>query len=262
MTGERIHTLGLKIRRSNPFIHYIAIKAHVQPKTPGREEGVGAALFVSGLPLGVDERNLTEIFECFGPVSQAVLHPLKRSGIVVFQSDVGRVAAIRYASRSQVLEYDGARGQNDAADKDGAEKPIGVKAWVHEHKAARPGNDVLQRQVDDWMDEFDAEQEHKARERQAAMGEDGWTVVTRAKGRKRTREDDGVKVMTGGVATNAAAAAAAAAAKEKEKSVLGDFYRFQRHEKRRNELAELRQRFEEDRRRLAQLKAARNFKPY
>ncbi|GIL93679.1 hypothetical protein Vretifemale_21082, partial [Volvox reticuliferus] len=132
-------------------------------------------------------------------------------------------------------------------------------AWVHEHKAARPGNDVLQRQIDDWMDDFDAEQERKARERQAAMGEDGWTVVARAKGRKRTREDDGVKVMTGGVATNAAAAAAA---KEKEKSMLGDFYRFQRHEKRRNELAELRQRFEEDRRRLAQLKAARNFKPY
>jgi hypothetical protein len=36
-------------------------------------------------------------------------------------------------------------------------------------------------QIDDWMEEFDAEQERKARERQAAMGEDGWTVVVRAK---------------------------------------------------------------------------------
>ncbi|GIL93652.1 hypothetical protein Vretifemale_21054, partial [Volvox reticuliferus] len=130
MTGERIHTLGLRSRRSNPFIHYIAIKAHVHPEAPGSEEAVRAALFVSGLPLGVDERSLTEIFECFGPVSQAVLHPLKRSGIVVFQSDVGRVAAIRYASRSQVLEYDGARRHGAAADKDGAEEPVGVKgAW-------------------------------------------------------------------------------------------------------------------------------------
>lgn len=31
------------------------------------------------------------------------------------------------------------------------------------------------------MDAFDADQERKSREKQAAMGEDGWTVVVRAK---------------------------------------------------------------------------------
>ncbi len=36
-------------------------------------------------------------------------------------------------------------------------------------------------QIDDWMDNFDSKQERMAREKQAAMGEDGWTVVVRAK---------------------------------------------------------------------------------
>lgn len=73
-------------------------------------------------------------------------------------------------------------------------------------------------------------------------------VTVTVQGRKRTREEGGVKLMTGGVAANAAATAAAAAAKEREKSMVGDFYRFQRRERRRNELVELRQRFEDDRR--------------
>lgn len=53
--------------------------------------------------------------------------------------------------------------------------------------------------------------------------------------------------MTGGVAANAAAAAAAAADGSR-KGAVGDFYRFQRRERRRNELEDLRQRFEDDKR--------------
>lgn len=77
MAGEKILTLGLKFRQSNPFIRYLAIKAHEQAKAPSSGEAAGAAVFVSGLPFGADERVLSEMFECFGPVSQAVLHPLK-----------------------------------------------------------------------------------------------------------------------------------------------------------------------------------------
>lgn len=40
-----------------------------------------------------------------------------------------------------------------------------------------------------------------------------------------------------------------------------DFYRFQRHEKQRNAVLELREKFQEDRQRIAELKAARKFKP-
>lgn len=49
------------------------------------------------------------------------------------------------------------------------------------HRAARPGNAALQKQLDDWMEEFEAAEERKRREREAAMAEDGWTVVVRTK---------------------------------------------------------------------------------
>lgn len=89
----------------------------------------------------------------------------------------------------------------------------------------------------------------------AAMEEDGWTVVQRHKGRKKNTSESGVTV--GAVA----AAAATARAAKKRPVEHTDFYRFQQREKRRNDLLDLRERFEEDKRRLAELKAVRKFKP-
>lgn len=59
-----------------------------------------------------------------------------------------------------------------------------------------------------------------------------------------------------------AGAAAAAAAANKKETTHSDFYRFQQREQRRSELLALRERFEEDKRRIAELKASRKFKPY
>lgn len=70
-TSERLYTLGLRCRPNSPFIQYLALKPH------GGAPGEGTALFVSGLPLGTGEEALRELFECFGEVIQAVLHPLK-----------------------------------------------------------------------------------------------------------------------------------------------------------------------------------------
>lgn len=80
-------------------------------------------------------------------------------------------------------------------------------------------------------------------------------MVQRHKGRKKNAGE-------GGVTVGAVAAAAAGARAAKKRTIEHtDFYRFQQREKRRNELLELRERFEEDKRRLAELKAVRRFKP-
>lgn len=50
--------------------------------------------------------------------------------------------------------------------------------WVEEHKAQFPGNEVLQKQIDDWTEEHEAEEEAKKQSAQVAV-EDGWTLVTR-----------------------------------------------------------------------------------
>lgn len=49
---------------------------------------------------------------------------------------------------------------------------------------------------------------------------------------------------------------------KKKKKELKDFYRFQLRESKRDQLAELRKKFEADKRRIEKLKAARKFRPY
>lgn len=63
----------------------------------------------------------------------------------------------------------------------------------------------------------------------------------------------------GGVALAKATALGEASQKKKRAEV--DFYRFQQRDKRRDELLDLRLQFEEDKKRVQELKASRKFKP-
>ncbi len=89
----------------------------------------------------------------------------------------------------------------------------------------------------------------------AAAADDGWTVVGATRGRRKTTDAEGTAV--GGVNP-------AKAERRRGAGPVGatDFYRHQRRENQRNAVAELRAKFEEDKKRIAELRAARKFKPY
>ncbi len=101
----------------------------------------------------------------------------------------------------------------------------------------------------------------------------GWTVVEAKRGRKKTSDGAGTSVgstkRTGnaGVKRQAADGDDEGGGKRRKKAEdlavagLPDFYKFQRKEAQRNAVAELQRRFEDDKKRLQQLKAARKFKP-
>ncbi|GBF94015.1 hypothetical protein Rsub_07283 [Raphidocelis subcapitata] len=228
-------SLGLQLRKDSSLICYVFLKAH-QPKDeaqqpgqqqPGQQQQEQAqqqqqaqnTVFVAGLPLGLSEEDVGAVLSCFGDVAGVVMHHTKRSCVVVFAEAASARRALAAAGSGQVVEY----------EPPAPEGPRGLKAWVQQHKAARPGAAALQKQLDEW-------------------------------GRKRARDAGGVSTVSGGVAQ--AAAEAAAAAEGKKGKQYEDFYRFQQRDKRRNDLVELRRRFEEDRRRISELRAARNFKPY
>lgn len=133
----------------------------------------------------------------------------------------------------------------------------GMKKWIAEYRAKRPGLHVLQEQIDDFMAEFDAREEQAKRDREAAAAEDGWTVVVNKGGRKKNTDESGISVG----AVDVTAATERAKKKQRKEGIL-DFYRFQRREARRNEVLELQQKFEEDKKRIAKMKAARKFRPF
>lgn len=134
---------------------------------------------------------------------------------------------------------------------------LGMRKWLSEYHSKRPGFHVLQQQIDDYIADFEAQEEKARQEREAAAAEEGWTVVEHHKGRKKTT-DMGSGISVGGVSS---AAVAKKHTKRIKDSAL-NFYRFQRREARRNEILELQQRFEEDKKKIATLRAARKFRPY
>ncbi|RYQ99613.1 hypothetical protein Ahy_B07g087561 [Arachis hypogaea] len=123
----------------------------------------------------------------------------------------------------------------------------GMRKWIREYHQSRQGLNILQEQIDEFITvhEENLEQERKEREERAAEG--GWTVV----------EESGIAV--GSVAQ---AVVENKMEKTKNKEVKGNFYRFQKKEAQKNEIMMLQSKFEDDKKRLQQLRAARKFRPY
>ncbi|KAK9839981.1 hypothetical protein WJX74_001431 [Apatococcus lobatus] len=234
--------LGLVLLPDRAVTRFLYVRPHVSESDSLPDE---CTLFVAGLPVRLNEEALLEVFSVFGPVISAALHPEKTTALVVFGSPDSLQAAYAAASDRRILEV----------QLEEPTAPFGLKGWVKDHQAKFPGNDVLKKQLDGWMDQYEAAKKAKAAAAAAAEA-DGWTTVKRQKGRKKNTDESGIVVA--GVAASAALTKSANAAQKKPH--IG-FYRFQQREKRVNELEELRRKFADDKRRVAELRAARNFKP-
>uniref|UniRef100_A0A5B7BSF7 Ribosomal RNA-processing protein 7 C-terminal domain-containing protein n=1 Tax=Davidia involucrata TaxID=16924 RepID=A0A5B7BSF7_DAVIN len=134
----------------------------------------------------------------------------------------------------------------------------GMKKWITEYYQSRPGLKILQERIDDFISAHEAQEEQAREEREARAAEGGWTVVVHHKGRKKTTDSES-GVTVGSVAP---AAVLDKMAKKKSKEVGLDFYRFQKREAQRNEIMMLQSKFEQDKKRIQQLRAARKFRPY
>ncbi|PSS30553.1 Ribosomal RNA-processing protein 7 A like [Actinidia chinensis var. chinensis] len=134
----------------------------------------------------------------------------------------------------------------------------GMKKLITEYQQSRPGLKILQQRIDDFMTDFEAQEEQARKEREALAEEGGWTVVVHHKGRKKTTDAE-TGVTVGSVAQ---ADVLDNMAKKKSKDIGLDFYRFQKRESQRNEIMALQSKFERDKKRIQQLRAARKFKPY
>ncbi|KAF7085679.1 hypothetical protein CFC21_089080 [Triticum aestivum] len=134
----------------------------------------------------------------------------------------------------------------------------GIKKWILEYRQKRPGLKVLQQNIDVFITAHEEQQEREKKEREAAAAEDGWTVVMHHKGRKKTTD-----VETGtAVGSVSLAAMQEKMAQKKPKEVGRNFYRHQKREAQMSELAMLQSKFEQDKKRIQQLRAQRKFKPY
>jgi len=240
---ETCSRLTLVHPKISPLPRTLYIKLH-----GGSEELEGRALFVDDVPPGWFARDLEDLFGAFGDVAEAVLHPSGMSGMVAFADVDGPRQALDVAAAGGAVEYC-PRWAREGTEEDG---PIGLRKLVTESLAAtQPDQRALEQEVNDWWEANERRKAEKEAQRRAVMEEEGWTMVVSHKGRKRTRDE-------GGTAVGAVRAERVEEAKKKKKpQALQDFYRFQQREKHRNELAELRKAFEEDKKKLQALRGAR-----
>ncbi|CAB4409298.1 unnamed protein product [Rhizophagus irregularis] len=168
------------------------------------------------------------------------------SAHIVFQNSEGLKKALEMTQKKRIWTI-----------KDVVEIPsLGLSRWLQDYRLHRPGQIKLQEEVDEYMRKFEeAELErHKALEAKLNQpDEDGFIMVTRV-GRRSANTD-------GTITVTAAKPEEIKNLKPKNKE-LTDFYRFQMRETKRNKLIDLRKKFEEDKEKIAKLKAARRFKPY
>ena len=133
----------------------------------------------------------------------------------------------------------------------------GLNAWVSAHRQKRPGSaDAVTSRIDEWFERKEAEDAAAEEAARALRDDDGWTVVEAKRGRKKTTEES-----TGTTVGGIRAATADGRRRQPKKIANKEFYRFQSKEKKRNEIMELQAKFEQDKLRIARLKAARKFRP-
>ncbi|XWS24743.1 hypothetical protein CRYUN_Cryun27aG0010000 [Craigia yunnanensis] len=159
----------------------------------------------------------------------------------------------------QLVEKSKAVDQDEVYEIHSGDKDCskGMKKWLAEYHKSRPGLKVLQQRIDEFIIAHEAKAEQERKEKEARLTEGGWVLVEHHKGRKKTTDtESGTKVSS-----VSQTAVEEKLAKKKSKEVT-DFYRFQKREAQRNELMMLQSKFEQDKKRIQQLRAARKFRPY
>ncbi|KAG0698903.1 ribosomal RNA-processing protein 7-domain-containing protein [Suillus ampliporus] len=144
-----------------------------------------------------------------------------------------------------------------------SEEPRGLSHYMAKYDAERPALDAIKAHADSFMERFEfdlakSKQETKYRKGEAIVDEDGFTLVTRGGAYGQTL-GGGVGVASKKFMLTGKTGSRRKKEKTKEKDV---FYAFQKAEKQRKAMLDLRRNFEGDKARVEKLKESRRFKPY
>jgi ribosomal RNA-processing protein 7 len=134
----------------------------------------------------------------------------------------------------------------------------GFERYLRQYRSARPKDrSAYRRQVEAAIAEYDRQEEQRRQEELRKLNqpdEDGWVTVTRASRRNTNTDGKGV-VVTSAKPEDVASLTPGS-------RTFQDFYKFQRQREKVDKYQQLKQKFEEDKKRLAAMKAARKFNPF
>lgn len=157
--------------------------------------------------------------------------------------------------------------------------PVGLDYLLARHRAVRPASSLVKEHADSVIALFEYRLKNPKQKSKASTGgieavsvgpngelldADGFIIVqsTGKYGRTADAQGGSVRVARSRAQGERNRGADDEPAKKKKRLELDDFYRFQRREAKRQELADLRAKFQADQEKIKELKANRNFKPF
>ncbi|XP_017272124.1 ribosomal RNA-processing protein 7 homolog A [Kryptolebias marmoratus] len=260
--------LSLQFSPDSSARHSVFVKEHKVRAEKSSGRPLDRTLFVLDIPPYCSEAVVKDLFSQFGSVRSVELkdHPgsseepgprLSRLfrpaekqgfkvGYVVFESPSSIAAAKSHPCDDPLVVSTQLR-------------PVrtGVQKWIQQYIESFIPTDKLQQIVDAFMQDYDKrKEEEEERQKQEAEkqqeDEEGWVKVTRGhKGAKARPHSEAADQRT-----------LQREKRKKRRKELLNFYTWQHRNTQKEHIAELRKKFEEDKQRIALMRAQRKFKPY
>ncbi|KAM4717375.1 ribosomal RNA-processing protein 7 homolog A [Anableps anableps] len=260
--------LSLQFDADSAAQHSVYVKEHKVRAEKTSYRPLDRTLFVLNIPPYCSESVLKDLFSQFGSVASIELRDLpgssqesgpKLSKIFRPANKQGfKVGYIVFESSSSVAAAK-SHPHDDPLVVSTEQKPVktGVQKWIQQYTKSFIHPDKLQLTVDSFMQDYDkrleeeAEQQRQEAEKQQD-DEEGWVKVTRGhKGAKARPHSEAANQRT-----------LQREMRKKRRKELMNFYTWQHRNTQKEHIAELRKKFEEDKQRIALMRAQRKFKPY
>lgn len=251
--------LELKLTEDSNAPHVIYLKEHsVREHTKDKPQG--RTLLVVNIPPYVDEEGIKNAFREAGTIhsvqfllkpSTADIKPVKK-----FLPDPEKTTfKAAYIVFEKVAELDKALKLSRLEPMNSKNHAIktGIKKWIEEYNNAVLQPKALKEKVETFMKNYDdnLKKVEKKEKKLEEEDDEGWVTVTKrgkVQSFARTEKTEN-KIM-------------AKEEKGRKRKELKNFYTFQIRESKMKHIVSLRQKFEEDKKKIAQIKQNRRFKPF
>ncbi|KAJ8715856.1 hypothetical protein PYW08_013141 [Mythimna loreyi] len=251
--------LELRLTEDSVAPHTVYIKEHIV-REHTKDKPQGRTLLVVNVPPYADEKGLINAFKEAGTV-QSVQLCLKPSTadikhIIRFIPEENNTTfRAAYIVFKKVVELDKALKLTELQplNSNAHQMQVGIKKWINEYNSTILLPKTLKENIETFMKQFDenAQKADKKEKELEQEDDEGWVTVTkRGKVQSFARSEKVEnKIMQ-------------KEEKNKKRKELKNFYTFQIRESKMKHIVSLRQKFEEDKKKIAQIKQSRRFKPF
>ncbi|XP_033121533.1 ribosomal RNA-processing protein 7 homolog A-like [Anneissia japonica] len=255
----------IKFNRESDAGHVMYFKQHIS-REPAEFELSSRMIFVINVPPYCTQECLERLFGSCGKIETVLIQQAPRMS----PSSAKLEDSQYFPSREQMTGFRVAYvtyedpGSLERLNKMNFKEPkflstpsspiaTGLEKWCKEYRDQRPKIDLLQKEIDDFMLGYDKNKkiEDEKQKAEEEADDEGWITVSRKGAKPGIARTEKNQTRT-----------LAKEIKKRKRKELVNFYTFQMRESKREHIAELRKKFEEDKLRIAEMKAARKFKPY